>query len=594
MPNKSAYPDMDAYRLNLMFYHTLSSSTQAFVNMLKAPIERASDDEQALLQEMQTLATAIKINGKTAELLKILKPVFAHLKQQKESQKAIIFVDNLITLDTLNGILHEKGYLITKSLDEFRNDKSTQILITNDELAKGLDIEFCPVVVNYDLLYNAVEMEQRICRCHRQGQQSDVLVINMLSPENFSDVRILELMNKRMLQFSGIFGVSDNIVGNFEASLEEILQKRRSLDKIQADFTENLASHQADNEETVANAEDVLFTTFTKKVAENVIVSPNYIAEKCDAINRDLWEVVKYYFETELSEYVIDEESKTITLPADKEPQSLFYYWTGSRNKPYTGQRKYGASKDFKPSHNRITPASVIAIGALQEVKCPSQGTLSVHADIESCEITFFAVDIRCKTTRYTTYLNDGTTLLKFYNALTGKTESGRILTEKECLDILQMPVVEWSGNDTECHGNSSYSLSNKETFYPNDPLGDNLIKKYSEEKSQTVQGDIDLIQLKATRQKTILEQSLAELRQQVKKTKETALGTANDRLAELQAQKKINALEKELKSKEQGLFFEQMRIDAAAEKEINQFTLKDELFARPYKIFKVQVKGIK
>ena len=43
-------------------------------------------------------------------------------------------------------------------------------------------------------------MEQRICRCNRQGQNSDVFVINMLSKENFTDVRMLELVNKRTLQ----------------------------------------------------------------------------------------------------------------------------------------------------------------------------------------------------------------------------------------------------------------------------------------------------------------------------------------------------------------------------------------------------------
>ncbi len=63
-------------------------------------------------------------------------------------------------------------------------------IISDDKVAKGLDLEFCPVIVNYDLPYDSIKIEQRICRCHRQGQNSDVLVINMLSRENFADVRI--------------------------------------------------------------------------------------------------------------------------------------------------------------------------------------------------------------------------------------------------------------------------------------------------------------------------------------------------------------------------------------------------------------------
>ena len=133
-------------------------------------------------------------------------------------------------------LLATKGYSVIKHTDEnalklFREDKKLQILICNDSVAKGLDIEYCPVVINYDLLYNAVEMEQRICRCHRQGQQSDVLVINLLSKENLSDISILELINKRTLQFDGIFGMSDDIVGNFNNSLNDILERRRTINE---------------------------------------------------------------------------------------------------------------------------------------------------------------------------------------------------------------------------------------------------------------------------------------------------------------------------------------------------------------------------
>ena len=52
---------------------------------------------------------------------------------------------------------------------------------------------------------------------------------------SISDVRILELINKRTLQFEGIFGMSDDIVGNFDVKLEDVLQKRRTLADIRTD-----------------------------------------------------------------------------------------------------------------------------------------------------------------------------------------------------------------------------------------------------------------------------------------------------------------------------------------------------------------------
>lgn len=230
LAEKQAYPQMDNYQLTLMFYHILASSPQAFASMLKAPIERTLGDEHVILESMRDMAAKITKTAKMEELLKAVKTTFAHLKSRKETQKAIVFVDNLATVPVLADLLTTAGYSVIKHTEDnallrFRAEKDLQILICNDAMAKGLDIEYCPVVINYDLLYNAVEMEQRICRCHRQGQQSDVLVINILSKENISDVRILELINKRTLQFEGIFGMSDDIVGNFDITLEDVLKK---------------------------------------------------------------------------------------------------------------------------------------------------------------------------------------------------------------------------------------------------------------------------------------------------------------------------------------------------------------------------------
>lgn len=119
--------------------------------------------------------------------------------------------------------------------------------IATDAAANGPDMEFCPLLINYDLLYNAVEMEQRINRCHRQGQQSDVLVINLLSKHNFADATMLELINKHVSQFDGIFEMSDEIVGNFDSSIDEMLAQLRSRDEMQSSFDANLAIHESQN-----------------------------------------------------------------------------------------------------------------------------------------------------------------------------------------------------------------------------------------------------------------------------------------------------------------------------------------------------------
>ena len=83
--------------------------------------------------------------------------------------------------------------------------------------------------------------------------------------------------------------MSDDIVGNFDNSLNDVLERRRTVDNIIADFSNTFSRKLAKNEEIVTNAESVLFTTFTKDIAEKVTISPKYIEEQAELLNADLW-----------------------------------------------------------------------------------------------------------------------------------------------------------------------------------------------------------------------------------------------------------------------------------------------------------------
>lgn len=586
LAEKQAYPQMDNYQLTLMFYHILASSPQAFAAMLEAPIERTHGDERVILESMRDMAVKITQTTKMEELVKAIKTTFAHLKSRKETQKAIVFVDNLATVPVLADLLTTAGYSVIRHTEKdallrFRAEKDLQILICNDAMAKGLDIEYCPVVVNYDLLYNAVEMEQRICRCHRQGQQSDVLVINLLSKENISDVRILELINKRTLQFEGIFGMSDDIVGNFDVKLEDVLQKRRTLADIRTDMETNLETNREPNEHIVSAAESSLFTTFTKDIAEKVSVSPKYIKEQAEFLNKDLWEVVKFYFATKRSEYVIDDYNQILTLPDDKELPHLFYYNTGSRNKPYTGRRTYGMSKDFKPAAGRITLTSPLVKGILGEISCHDAAEIKTSEPCDPCNIGLYYIILR----------NSSHHFLAEYDVLTGKTTNGQLITEDECYKILNYPISSCITNERE----NSYWLktaggSSRDVL---DAFVQHQLKKrYVSENSAKFDADVDLIKIKASRQKSVLEQNISDTRQDVKKAREK-LSTAFDRLMELKFQKELNVLEKDLKRKEDQLYLDQMRIDVATDDAIDCIRGVDNIEFTLYPIFKVAISSI-
>ncbi len=580
--DKVAYPEIDEYNLNLLFFKTLSSSPQAFVNMLIPAIQRTYGLEKAALLHIQKLASEIKINSKTTQLLKILKTVFNHLKATNVNQKAIVFVDNNTTLDNLYMIFRQNGYNTLKYkdndiLENFRNDEDIQILVTTDTAAKGLDIEYCPVVVNYDMIYNSIQMEQRICRCHRQGQNSDVLVINLLSHENFADVRMLELINKRTLQFNGIFGMSDDIVGNFDVKIKEVLKDFRHRDEVAQAFKENLSTHRKENERLVENSEDILFTTFTKSIADKVTVTPAYIEEKTEELNNDLWELVKYYFETIKPDwYEIDDENKTLTLIEGYKRPYLFSFNDNGRMRNYEGYKRYGLGKDFKPQTGRISFTSVFAKGILREIdtNIAPEAKIYVNADIEPCEIGFYNVAITSKDVSSCRCL------------LIGQTKSGKILTDEKCRELLSLPVIEIEertnlekirlGSLLEDFGNLDEKISK-----------DEIIKEYIKSQEGSFAFEVEKIKLLAGRKKTQLETDLNDIKTEIKDLKKQACA---NKLEELKTTKRIKVLEKELLKREEKLFYDKAQIDVETEKEIADLTDEYNFNVLMSPHFKVQI----
>lgn len=81
-------------------------------------------------------------------------------------------------------------------MEEFK--ERAEILLATESGAEGLNMQFCNVVVNYDLPWNPQRVEQRIGRCHRYGQKYDVVVINFLNTANAADQRVLELLKNKL------------------------------------------------------------------------------------------------------------------------------------------------------------------------------------------------------------------------------------------------------------------------------------------------------------------------------------------------------------------------------------------------------------
>jgi SNF2 family DNA or RNA helicase len=226
--------------------------------LLTAEDIAAIEQEIADLQEFRDLAVSIAENAKGQALLSALRAGFAKTQELGGAEKAIIFTDSRRTQEYLVRLLSESGYdgklvlfngsnndpqskaiyadwlerhkgtdRITGSrtadiraalVEHFRDGAS--IMIATEAAAEGINLQFCSIVVNYDLPWNPQRIEQRIGRCHRYGQRFDVVVINFLNKNNAADQRVYELLAEKFQLFSGVFGASDEVLGAIESGVE--------------------------------------------------------------------------------------------------------------------------------------------------------------------------------------------------------------------------------------------------------------------------------------------------------------------------------------------------------------------------------------
>lgn len=200
------------------------------------------------------VAKRIKTNSKVTALKQALEIGFSYQRDNGIAQKAVVFTESKRTQKYIASELRKSGYseddillfngdfddTMTKEIyrawqvknfgnanygrsveykhaivDYFK--EHAKILICTDVGSEGLNLQFCNTVINYDLPWNPMKIEQRIGRCHRYGQQNDVVAINLLNTQNEADKRVYEILSKKFELFEGVFGASDIVLGALES-----------------------------------------------------------------------------------------------------------------------------------------------------------------------------------------------------------------------------------------------------------------------------------------------------------------------------------------------------------------------------------------
>ena len=146
------------------------------------------------------------------------------------------------------------------------------ILLATEAAAEGLNLQFCSIVVNYDLPWNPQKVEQRIGRCHRYGQKHDVVVVNFVNMANEADQRVFELLNEKFKLFEGVFGASDEVLGAIESGVDielrihQVYQTCRTSTEIQAAFDNLRLELETQIHENIQQTKTHLLDHFDKDV----------------------------------------------------------------------------------------------------------------------------------------------------------------------------------------------------------------------------------------------------------------------------------------------------------------------------------------
>ncbi len=298
--------------------------------------------ETAKLREFHALAKSIIRNSKGEVLLTALRRGFAAAAEAQKNQvdftiqqKAIIFTESRRTQEYLLRILEETEFggkvllfngtnndpkskeiyhqwlrqhagtdrisgspsadMRAALVDYFRDEAA--IMIATEAAAEGINLQFCNLVVSYDLPWNPQRIEQRIGRCHRYGQKFDVVVVNFLNKSNAADLRVYQLLDEKFRLFNGVFGASDEVLGavesgvDFEKRIATIYQKCRTPEQIQFEFDALQQDLEAEIAEGQRDAREKLLNNFDQDVVEKVrIQSRDYL----DRFEERLWWLTQY------------------------------------------------------------------------------------------------------------------------------------------------------------------------------------------------------------------------------------------------------------------------------------------------------------
>lgn len=385
----------------------------------------AIKEEIEELKNFRELARVIKVNSKAEQLFIALDKAFEQLRKLGANEKALIFTESRRTQEYLYNLLEARQYANkvvlfngtnsdSKSNKIYKNWKEEHkgtdkisglatadkraaivdyfkeeatIMIATEAAAEGINLQFCSLIVNYDMPWNPQRIEQRIGRCHRYGQKYDVVVVNFVNIRNAADIRVYELLEQKMQLFDGVFGASDEVLGaigngvDFEKRIASIYQECRTTDEIQRAFDELQEELKPEITDKFQNVRSTLLENFDEEVREKLRVDFEVTKAYLNSFEQKLWSTTKYF----LREYAeISDDNFSFKLVKNPFPEENIHPGPYMILKPEEGKKK---TDIFVPEDTNVYRVGhKLAQRILTECKNASTPTCEIEFDYSNTQ----------------------------------------------------------------------------------------------------------------------------------------------------------------------------------------------------------------
>jgi ERCC4-related helicase len=572
-------------------YETLDETADEWQDE-SAAADLTDDDRSALKQEIAdldafaTLATSIHHNAKGKALIKALTVAFAKAAELGAPQKAVIFTESRRTQDYLQRVLSDSPFAegivlfngantdegsrqiysvwhdkhqgtdrvsgsrtadMRSALVDYFRDQG-RIMIATEAGAEGINLQFCSLVVNYDLPWNPQRIEQRIGRCHRYGQKHDVVVVNFLNRKNEADQRVYQLLAEKFKLFEGVFGASDEILGtigagvDFEKRIAGIYQRCRKHEEIRTAFDQLQLELNLEINEAMTQTRRKLLENFDDEVREKLKVRDETSKAVLTRFEHTLMRLTRHELEGH-AEFIDDGSFRLTTAPF---PAFSGFIPLGLYELP----RRSGEAHTYRLSH----PLAVEIVKRAKERDLPIAEVIFRYSDHEGKVTTLESLVGRqgwCSVSQYTIESLDQS---EDHLILAAQTDDGTTIDPETAQRFFSLPATVTSTLSTATSVPKPLDLQVQSQQCAID-------RQISERNARFFEVEATKLENWAEDVKLGLEREIKNMDRLIREARRT-VAIAPTLEGKLAGQKQIKALEVQRSQKRRSLFEEQDKID--------------------------------